>query len=125
MLQYSVYQIIAINNSYLLDNLLIAVSALVHYWVKAPHCPCTPALVFQFYLGFSPFNAVLLVRRNQVGKEKRIGSLGTIFRKNTDEKEVNDVGLMLLDGSQHMIPAERKQSATAALSAGHEPRTAS
>jgi hypothetical protein len=66
--------------------------------------------------------AVLLVPRNQVGKEKRIGSLSTIFRKNTDEKEVNDVGLVLFDGSQHVEPAERQQSATAALSQGMSQR---
>ena len=46
---------------------------------------------FQLNLGLSPLNTILLVPRYQIGKEKCIRPLGTIFRKNTDEEEVNDV----------------------------------
>ena len=67
----------------------------MHHWGQSSPLTLHTRIGFQLYLGFAPFNAVLLVPWNQVGKEKRIGALGTIFWKNTDEEEVNDVGLVV------------------------------
>ncbi len=94
----------------LFNNLLVAFSALVHHWGQSSPLSLHARIGLQLYLGFTPLNSVLLVPRNQVGKEERIGSLGTILWKNADEKEVNDVGLVLLDGSQHVEPCRMAAS---------------
>ena len=94
----------------------------MHYWGQSSPLTLHARIGLQLYLGFSPLNSVLLIPRNQVGKEERIGALGTILWKNADEKEVNDVGLVLLDGSQHVEPSEWQQSASAALSQGMSQR---
>ena len=54
---------------------------------------------FHLHLCLSPLDAVLLIDRNQVGKEERIGTFGTILRKDTDQQEIDDLGLVELNGT--------------------------
>ena len=54
---------------------------------------------FHLHLCLSPLDAVLLIDRNQVGKEERIGTFGTLLRKDTDQQEIDDLGLVELDGT--------------------------
>ena len=73
------------------------------------------SIIFHFHLCFSPLDSILLIDRNQVGKEQRIGTLSTVFRLDSDEQKVDNLGFMELDGAQQMPPAKRKQPAPMTL----------
>ena len=61
------------NNYYLPDTLNIAVAALVKDWIQDAPLSLHGSIIFHFHLCFSPLDSILLIDRNQVGKEQRIG----------------------------------------------------
>lgn len=75
-------------------------------WIQDAPLSLHGSIIFHFYLCFSPLDSILLIDRNQVGKEQRIGTLSTVFRLDTDEQKVDNLGFMELDGAQQMPPAK-------------------
>jgi hypothetical protein len=84
-------------------------------WIQDAPLSLHGSIFFHFYLRFSPLDSILLIDRNQVGKEQRIGTLSTVFRLDTDEQKVDNLGFMELDSAQQMPPAKRKQPAPMTL----------
>ena len=63
----------------------------------------------------APFEAVLLIDGDEVVEQEGVGALAAIFRKYTDEQTVYNVGLLELQGTDDMPPAERPQTTVTAL----------
>ena len=98
-----------------LDFLDIAFTALVVDRVQWSPLPLHCRIGLHLHLRLSPLDAILLIDRNQVGKEERIGTFGTILRKDADQQEIDNLGLVELDGTQEMPPSEWQHSASMAL----------
>lgn len=62
-------------------------------WIQDAPLSLHGSIIFHFHLCFSPLDSILLIDRNQVGKEQRIGTLSTVFRLDTDEQKVDNLGL--------------------------------
>lgn len=56
----------------------------------------------------SPFKAITAILLNQIGKNKRVGSLLAIFRKNTNQEQIYRIRLVPLQNLQHLQPTRRK-----------------
>ena len=99
----------------LLDNLLVTIATLVQDGVQNSPLTLHTGIGFHLHLGLTPLDAISLVTGNEVGKEKRIGSLGTILGKDAYEQQVDNLGLVHLDGAQHVPPAKGEQTAATTL----------
>ena len=53
-----------------------------------------------FYLALAPLEAVGLVAGDEVGKEQRVGSLGTVFGQKSHQQQVHAFGLVELYSTQ-------------------------
>ena len=62
-----------------------------------------------------PFKAITAILLNQIGKNKRIGSLLAIFRKNTNQEQIYRIRLVPLQNLQHLQPTRREKLAIAYL----------
>lgn len=63
----------------------------------------------------SPFKAITVILLYQIGKNKRVGSLLAIFRKNTNQKQIYRIRLVPLQNLQHLQPTRREKLAIAYL----------
>ena len=68
----------------------------------------------------SPFKAITVILLYQIGKNKRIGSLLAIFRKNTNQKQIYRIRLVPLQNLQHLQPTRREKLASASVNEGKE-----
>ena len=82
-----------------LDFLDIAFTALVVDRVQWSPLSLHRRIGLHLHLRLSPFDAILLIDWYQISKEKRIGTLGTILRKDSDQQEIDNLGLVELDGT--------------------------
>lgn len=63
----------------------------------------------------SPFKAITVILLNQIGKNKRVGSLLAIFRKNTYQEQIYRIRLVPLQNLQHLQPTRREKLTIAYL----------
>mgnify|MGYP001060333713 CR=1 FL=1 len=63
----------------------------------------------------SPFKTITAILLYQIGKNKRVGSLLAIFRKNTNQEQIYRIRLMPLQNLQHLQPTRREKLAIAYL----------
>lgn len=61
----------------------------------------------------SPFKAITVILLYQIGKNKRVGSLLAIFRKNTNQEQIYRIRLVPLQNLQHLQPTRREKLAIA------------
>ena len=99
----------------LLDNLLVTIATLVQDGVQNSPLTLHTGIGFHLHLGLTPLDAISLVTGNEVGKEQSVGSLGTILGKDAYEQQVDNLGLVHLDGAQHVPPAKGEQTAATTL----------
>lgn len=60
----------------------------------------------------SPFKAITAILLYQIGKNKRVGSLLAIFRKNTYQEQIYRIRLVPLQNLQHLQPSRREKLAS-------------
>ena len=70
-------------------------------------------VAFHLRTRFSVFEVVALEPLNQVVEDNRVGSFGTVFGQDTYQQQVNDTGLVPLQGAQQRPPAKGQQLAVA------------
>ena len=93
-------------SAYALDVLFVTAAALVTLSLKILPLPLHLLVGLHLDLTFTPFETVLLIDGDEMGKHQGIGSLGTVFGQDTDHLQVNDTCLMKLQGSKQMPPSE-------------------
>ena len=97
---------------YLLD---IAAAPLVVFTVEILPLALHFVVCLHLHMCLSPFISALHVSRDEIGKEERVGSLGTVFGQYAHEQQVHYLGVSELEGSEDVPPSERCESASAAF----------
>ena len=73
------------------------------------------AVALHLHLRFPPFEPILHVAGDEVGKDKGVGTFCPVFRQHTYQKQVHSLGLVPLDGAQQIPPSEREKPPAAAF----------
>ena len=69
-------------------------------------------ITLHLYLSFAPLDTISLITGNEVGKEKCVGTLGTVLGKDAYEQQIGYLSLVHLDNAKQVPPTKGEQSAT-------------
>ena len=79
--------------------LYIAAATLVALAVEILPLALHMVVCLHLHMRLAPFEAILNITRNQVGKQQGVGSLVAVFRQYSHQQEVYDLGMSELQGS--------------------------
>ena len=93
-------------SAYALDALFVTAATLVLHGLQILPLTLHALVGLHLDLTFTPFETVLLLDGNEMGKHQANGSLGTVFGQDTDHLQVNDTGLVKLQCTKKMPPSK-------------------
>ena len=93
-------------SAYALDVLFVTAATLVLHGLQILPLTLHALVGLHLDLTFTPFETVLLIDGDEMGKHQGIGSLGTVFGQDTDHLQIDNTCLMKLQGSKKMPPSE-------------------